>query len=213
MAAPVSAPAPAHAHASGALRFRSSVAIALSAVTGLGHVYLGRYVQGVVLFALFATAANGVLLGALWQGPAARTITLASEVALVAVWVTGLASALRLTVFTDREKLRACRDERIREGLVHYLKDELRPALESFEAACACDVDRCDVDVLFHLGVIESRLGNRRRAERYFRRCLAWDPDAKWRAEVTEELARLEGRGRPKHERVKLAPEPEAARG
>ena len=44
------------------------VAIALSAVTGLGHIYLRRYVQGVVLFALFAAAANGVLIGALWQG-------------------------------------------------------------------------------------------------------------------------------------------------
>jgi hypothetical protein len=192
------------AAAPGARRIRSWLAIALSAVAGLGHVYLRRYVQGVVLFALFATAANGVLLGALWQGPEARTISLASEVALVAVWVAGLASVLRLTVFTDREKLRERRDEKIREGLVHYLKDEYGPALASFEEACACDVDRDDVDVLFHLGVVESRLGNRRRAARYFRRCLAWDPREKWRAEVKDEMARLEGRGRPKHERAAL---------
>ena len=193
---------------SGTRRIRSWVAIALSLVAGLGHVYLRRYVQGVLLFALFAVAANGVLLGALWEGPEARTISFASEVFLVAVWVAGFASVLRLTVFTDREKLRERRDEKIREGLVHHLKEEHLLAKICFEEACACDVDRDDVDVLFHLGVVEARLGNRRRALRYFKRCLAWDPARKWRAEVKEELARLDGTARTRHVRGILGEDP-----
>src|SRR5438552_18215198 len=95
-------------------------AIVLSAITGLGHIYLRRYGQGVVLFALFATAANGLLVAALWQGPEARLIRIASEITLVAVWVVGMASALKLTVLTDRTRLKCNRDEKMREGLVHY---------------------------------------------------------------------------------------------
>ncbi len=159
-------------------------AIALTAIPGLGHLYLRRHAQGVAFFGLFAAALDGVLLGALWQGEDAALVGLVSRIAAVAIWIGGLASVLRLTVFTDRERLARRRDEKVREGMVHYLRGELDPARRAFEDAAACDVDRHDFDVLFHLGAVAARAGDRRRARRLFRRCLAWDPGGKWRAEI-----------------------------
>jgi len=161
-------------------------------VTGLGHIYLRRYVQGVLLFAVFATALDGVLVGALWQGSEARIVSLVSKVAVVAVWVLGMASVLKLTVFTDRERLRKRRDEKVREGLIHYLRGENEEARVAFEEARGCDVDRTDVDVLFHLGAVAGRLGRPKQARRWFRRCLAADRSGKWRKDIERELARAE---------------------
>jgi hypothetical protein len=170
------------------MRFR---AILFSFVAGAGHIYLGRHVQGVAFFALFAGALNGLLISSFWQGEeAAWWIRVVSGSAALLVFALAMASILGLTLFTDREALRKCRDEALRRGLVHYLRDELVQADRAFREALRCDVDRRDADVLFHLGAVACRLGEERRARRLFRHCLGCDPSEKWRAEVARELAR-----------------------
>lgn len=164
----------------------------LSIVPGLGHLALGRFAQGAALFTAFAASLNGVFIGAFWQGEeAAWWIRTVSAAAAIAVWAVGFASVLALTVFTDREALRERRDDALRRALVCYLRDELRDAQHELEEALRCDIDRCDADVVFHLGVIARRLGDERRARRFFQRCLACDPSGKWRYEVEKELSRV----------------------
>src|SRR5437764_7927086 len=115
-------------------------AILLSLVTGLGHIYLGRHAQGVVLFALFAAGLNGILIGSFWQGDeAAWRIRVVSGAVAAVAFAFGTASILKLTLFTDREALRVRRDEALRRGLVHYLRDELRDADRAFREALRCD--------------------------------------------------------------------------
>jgi tetratricopeptide (TPR) repeat protein len=186
-----------------------AIALLLSIVPGLGHVYLSRYAQGVLFFTLFAAAANGLLIGALWQGEdVARRITEVSAVAAALVFVACFASMAKLTLFTDREALARRRDEALRRGLVHYLRDELVEAERALEEALRYDVDRCDCDVLFHLGVVANRLGNARRARRMFKRCLAADACAKWRYEVAQELARMSPAAPPPPREARPEPAP-----
>lgn len=167
-------------------------AILLSTVTGAGHIYLGRHAQGVALFALFAASLNGVLIGSFWQGDeAAWWIRVVSGSAAALVFAVGTASILKLTLFTDREALRVRRDQALRSGLVHYLREELRDADRELREALRCDIDRRDADVLFHLGAVARRLGEDRRARRLFRQCLGCDPSGKWSYEVERELARF----------------------
>lgn len=168
-----------------------ALALALSIVPGLGHLRLGRYGQGVAFFALFAAAANGVLIGSFWQGEeTAWWIRIASGALAALVFAVSTASIVKLSLLTDRAALARERDEALRRALVHYLRDELRDARRELERALRCDVDRRDADVLFHLGVVTKRLGEGRRARRHFAACLACDPTGKWRYEVETELAR-----------------------
>ncbi len=168
-------------------------AIPLSVIPGAGHIYLHRYLQGFIFFALFATAANGVLVGAFWQGEAqARLIFTVSAIAAPVIWLASLAHVLKLTIGTDREALALKREGKLREALVHYLRDEHAETERRLGEARRLDVDRCDADVLFYLGAVRLRLGDDRGARRLFRQCLACDSSAKWEDEVERELEAAE---------------------
>lgn len=176
--------------ASGGSR-RHLVALLLGVVTGLGHIYMRRRLKGVLLFYLFAAAANGVFIGRFWQGDAAPWIFNASLAAGLSTWVYGVLDLWRLTFGTDREALRVERDRLLREGLQRYLKGEDRAAKERLERALALDVDRADACVRFHMAVVSRRLGDVRGARRMLDRCEDVDEDGKWRYEVQEERTRL----------------------
>jgi hypothetical protein len=172
-------------------RRSSALAIGLSVVSGLGHIYLGRPTAGVVYFALFAAAANGLIVAALWIGPEARTIAQVSGAALALVWLAALASAVRLSAMTDREALCLERSERLREGIVAGLRGDHRAALAAFETAARCDIDGDDADVQFHLGLAALRLGDERRAERAWRFCVHGCLEGRFRFEIERERAKL----------------------
>jgi hypothetical protein len=180
----------------------------LSVVTGLGHMYLRHFVLGAALFALFTASVNGVFLGYMLQArPALASLLVYTCVpAAVAVWAFGLVHAYRLSYGTDRARLRTERAKLFNEGLVVYLKDDLERARDLLRRAVACDVDWEDPDPLFHLGVVELRLAERRlgrgdrvaavrahrRGLRALAACLSRDDAKKWRAEVQLERQRAQ---------------------
>ncbi len=185
---------------------RNWVALLLSVVTGLGHFYLDHYLTGAVLFGLFATALNGIFLGFTLQATTSPEMLRAVSIfCFVVVWTFGFWHVYRLSYGTDRAALRQAKDQLLREGLIDYLRDDLEDAARKIERAVALDVDWIDPDPLFHLGVVSSRLAERRgargdvagardarrRALTSFRGCLSRDPARKWRAEVAEELRRM----------------------
>lgn len=187
--------------------------LALSIVTGLGHVYLRHYVLGAILFALFATALNGVFLGSVIESnkAAGQVLVHVSVPAAIVIWVVGLVHAYRLSYGTDRARLREERQKLFREGFIAYLRDELDAAAHALGQAVARDVDWEESDILFHLGVVELRIaerahlrGERKVAEharqrglRAFKNCLARDEKKKWRAEIDVERARAKNPPRP----------------
>jgi hypothetical protein len=182
-------------------------------VTGLGHVYLRHYVRGAVLFALFATALNGIFLGEVIESNKAlgRTLVHVSVPAAIVIWVVGLAHAYTISYGTDRHRLRTERQKLFREGLLAYLRDELDSAALALSQAVERDVDWEDADILFHLGVVELRraersflAGERRSGERArtrglraLRTCMARDEGKKWRAEIDIETARSKNAPKP----------------
>jgi hypothetical protein len=188
-------------------------ALLLSLVTGLGHVYLRHYVLGAFLFALFATALNGVFLGYVIESnkELGRTLVDVSVPLAVAIWIAGLAHAYKISYGTDRSRLRDERQRYFREGLLAYVRDELDTAALALQQAVERDVDWEDSDLLFHLGVVELRRaersflsGERRTAEharsralRAFRYCLRRDEKKKWRAEIALERERAQRPPRP----------------
>jgi hypothetical protein len=195
--------------AAGVRQPKNLVAVLLSAVTGLGHLYLDHYVTGAVLFGLFVTAVNGVFLGFTLQSTSSPLLLRGlSILLLVVVWTFGVWHAYTLSYGTDRPALARARAALLREGLVDYLRDDLESAARKLERAVVLDIDWLDPDPSFHLAVTLSRLAERRaargddmgarsaqkRAQASFRRCLARDGRRKWRAEVAEELARMRPR-------------------
>jgi hypothetical protein len=188
---------------------KNLVAVLLSAVTGLGHLYLDHYVTGAVLFGLFVTAVNGVFLGFTLQSTSSPLLLRGlSILLLVVVWTFGVWHAYTLSYGTDRPALARARAALLREGLVDYLRDDLEAAARKLERAVVLDIDWLDPDPSFHLGAALSRLAERRaargddmgarsaqkRAQASFRRCLARDARRKWRAEIADELARMRPR-------------------
>ena len=187
--------------------------VALSLVTGLGHVYLRHYVRGAIFFALWATALNGIFLGNVIESNKAfgQTLVHVSVPAAIVIWIAGLAHAYIISYGTDRERLRTERQKLFREGLLAYLRDELDHAAFALAQAVERDVDWEDSDILFHLGVVELRraeksflAGERPTAERTrarglraLRSCLARDEKKKWRAEIDIERARAKSPPRP----------------
>lgn len=195
--------------AAGVRQPKNLVAVLLSAVTGLGHLYLDHYVTGAVLFGLFVTAVNGVFLGFTLQSTSSPLLLRGlSILLLVVVWTFGVWHAYTLSYGTDRPALARARAALLREGLVDYLRDDLESAARKLERAVVLDIDWLDPDPSFHLAVTLSRLAERRaargddlgarsaqkRAQASFRRCLARDARRKWRAEIAEELARMRPR-------------------
>jgi len=143
-------------------------------------------------FVLFAVAANGLLLSALWIGPEAAKLRTASLMALPIIWVIAMASAIKLSAGTDRQGLCLERSERLREGIVLGLRGDHDAALRAFEKAACCDVDGDDADVQFHMGAAAARKGDMRRAERHWGRCIHGCADqGRFRYEIERERAKL----------------------
>lgn len=188
---------------------RNLVAVLLSLVSGLGHIYLEHYLLGSLLFALFVCGLNGVFLASTLQTLERPASLFWSSLALlVTTWVGGLLHAWKLSFGTDRPGLERERVQLLRAGLLDYLRDDLEDASRKLERAVSLDVDWVDPDPLFHLGVVQVRLSERhakrgdqaaaRRARRLalaaFRKCAARDPAGKWRQELESEQRRLNRR-------------------
>lgn len=172
---------------------KQKLAIVLTVLfPGTGQALLGRPVNGLMLFTVFALSL--LLAGArlvAFETPSVfedRLLCLAIG-AGGAAWVCALVETLQLARQGKRLRTQADRDRHIRNGMVLYLKGEFGQAREAFERALA--LDGADGDARFHLAMALKAQGLRRQAVRVLRRCLALDPDSKWRFEISEELEKL----------------------
>jgi tetratricopeptide (TPR) repeat protein len=92
------------------------------------------------------------------------------------------------------EEEEGIRKRLIREGTTAYLRQEDTVALESFRECLRLFPQ--DVEALFRLGVISSRIGDVRSARRWLRRTLRYDIHEKWRWEIENTLKALSGNRR-----------------
>jgi cytochrome c-type biogenesis protein CcmH/NrfG len=169
-----------------------TVALLLTLIPGLGHVYWGREGQGLRLFTLAALAAFVLLNAALIYVGSWRSILLVAAtlgVVLVVLWC--WLDILRLTAGDRVHADIQVRQEALWEGTLAYLKNDLPAARARFEACVRRDPT--DVEALFRLAVVTARSGDGRRARALLRRTLRLDRDGTWEWEVGRELARLDG--------------------
>ncbi len=175
------------------------VPIAISAILpGLGHIAAGRTATGLLLFFLFGFAVDGYFysqaLGVLPAGVApaspelVRTVSLAGAAVL---WLLAVADSTRIALRRRRLESRAHEaTAHIRDGLVAYLRNDLRAAARALHAALRIN-DR-DPDALYHLGVVYAAAGHRRKARRALQRCIQFDGRGKWDAEAHDHLRALD---------------------
>ncbi|MFC1705578.1 hypothetical protein ACFL59_02005 [Planctomycetota bacterium] len=181
----------------------------LSVVAGLGHIYLRRYLQGAILFLLFATSLDALLLSALWQGEdTAYLLRATSGIGAAFVWLFAMSHVLWLTVLRDQQALWQRKEELVRKALRFYLRDQLAEAERVLQDALRASSDRTDPDLLFLLGAIARREGRRIRARGLLNRCCRADSDGRWRAEVQRELVGLARGDDPSEVRLVEAPRP-----
>ncbi|HVR72809.1 MAG TPA: tetratricopeptide repeat protein [Planctomycetota bacterium] len=169
-----------------------TVALTLSLVPGWGHVYWGREAVGLGIFTIFAVAGFALLNGLfIYLGGWRSFWITVSTLALVLVGVGSWISILRLTSPRRVAEEGRLRERNLREGMLAFLHGRLEEARASF-LACLRN-DPLDIEALFRLGIVCSRLGAREEARAYLKRAVRHDIDEKWHWEAGRELERLRG--------------------
>ena len=161
-------------------------------VPGLGQLLLGRPIRGALFLlgvglcfdaALFARFRIEML-------PHVRTALTWGPLAIGAlVWLYAIADAIRLAR-PDAREVAERRERHFRQGLIHFLRDELAQAEAEFTHAIELDSD--DVDARFHLALTLKARNELKRARRAFRQCRELDEDRKWSREIEQELREIE---------------------
>jgi len=162
----------------------------LSVIPGFGHLYLGRHWRGLVVFAVFALAANGMYF-AHEMAPDETGVYVFSlcRGAAVAMIAYSLLHVAYLSRRFERKPLAERKDYHFKRGQLQYVGGAFDEAASEF--LTVLKLDPMDVDARFHLAMSYRALGRRRDAEKTFKRCLADDLDGKWRWEIKVELKAL----------------------
>jgi hypothetical protein len=169
-------------------------ALLLAAVPGLGHLYLGRSVLGLVLFTLFGLAANGFFFTYTLDPSDIRTGVLAfCGFASAAIWLASFLHAARLAGRHQEPHVAERKEYHLKRGLTQYVAGSFETARDEF--LTVLKLDPTDVDARFHLAMAYARAGEPRLAVKAFKRCRSDDVDGKWRWEVQRELDRLQPGG------------------
>jgi len=125
------------------------------------------------------------------EAGSAGTIHTLSIIGSVLLWLYAVGDTTLLALRHRRIEARA--DDataQLREGLVAYLKDDLRASVRAYQQALR--IDDQDPDALFHVGVAYAHLGLHKKARRALNRCIQYDHDGKWDDEAAEQLRHLE---------------------
>ena len=163
-------------------------------IPGLGHVLLDRCVQGVLIFLLYLLTLDALVLtaGPYGKDPTSGLSRLgkAPVGAAVLVWAWAIGSSAYIGWRRRRIAETIGEDKYIREGLTHYLRDELDRAADRFVAAL--EINESDVDALFHLAMTYKAMRMAKEAVKTLRDCRTLDLAKKWEWEIQRELAALE---------------------
>ena len=162
----------------------------LAVVPGLGHLYLGRHWRGLLVFALFALGVNGMFgCRVLTDSVLGIWVLHLCFTAAGAAWCYSVLHVAHLGRAFASKPVQERKDYHFKRGLTQYLAGAFDAARDEFRTVLK--LDPMDVDARFHLGMTLQALGERRKAARAFKRCLADDIHAKWKWEVRTQLAKL----------------------
>jgi len=157
---------------------------------GLGHVYVGRPVRGLVLAIGFSGAvAAAVVRGIVSPEPILDSLFLVALFAGAAVWLGTSWVTLRRVLMPLLSAVRLDKESLFTKGLASYLRDDLDRAERQFRRVI--DIDPGDVEAHLQLAMVHKCRGETRLARRWFKRCRRLDVDGKWQWEIRRELARL----------------------
>lgn len=162
----------------------------LAVIPGFGHLYLGRHWRGLVVFAIFALAVNGMYfaheLGPAETAAYAFSLCRGAAAAMLAYSLLHIAHVARLLA---RKPVPERKDYHLKRGLTQYVGGAFDGARAEFLSVLK--LDPMDIDARFHLGMSCKALGERREAAKAFKRCLADDIDGKWQWEIETQLKEL----------------------
>ena len=162
--------------------------ILLSLIAGMGHLWEGRDLKGLLLFAIFAAGCAGILEGAvLWTGPGGTEILIVSAVVAAAVWIYSFVDVLKFAYGPWRERNRLKRTEHLRRGIISFLRNDYETAEREFLANIR--IEPGDPESLFRLAVICRIRGELGRAKKYLKALRRTDLEEKWSWERAQEEA------------------------
>jgi len=162
----------------------------LAVVPGFGHLYVGRYWRGLLVFVIFAIAANGICFAReLAPAGARETAVDLCAGAAAAIWLYSVLHVAYLSRRFERKTVAERKEYHFKRGLTQYVGGAFDEARAEFLTVLR--LDPMDIDARFHLGMTCRALGERREAVQSLKRCLADDIDGKWRWEIETQLKEL----------------------
>ena len=162
----------------------------LAIVPGLGHLYLGRCWRGLFVFALFAIAANGACFAIITPPSEMRENVLGlCLTAAAAMWAYSIFHVAHLSRRFQTKALAERKAYPLKRGLARYVAGAFDAA--QTELLAVLKLDPMDTDARFHLAMTHKALGQKRKALKAFKRCLADDLDRKWEWEIKRELEKI----------------------
>jgi hypothetical protein len=154
-------------------------------VPGLGHFFLGHWVEGFILSFLYAMALDGFLVSIFVRpGRFVAALPITLLIVLAAIWITAQVLFV-LKVRSEEEIDLERRDRLFKNYIIAYLKNDLDEARHLLNRIL--DMDNEDVDALFHLSQLLKLTGDKGGAGKLAKRCRDLDEDAKWKWELQEE--------------------------
>jgi hypothetical protein len=166
---------------------------ALSIWPGLAQIWSGQEVLGLILALLFGATLNlAVVARYVWTEAFAPGWGTFFAALAVCSWLTSFGYTLWWVWLCHPSGHLGEIDRLYREATESYLRGQFLEARQRFEQIVA--MDDSDADALMQLGTLFVRTEQPALARRAFRQCLELEGGAKWRWEIQQALARLEGR-------------------
>ena len=157
---------------------------------GTGLILVGRRRVGVVFALAFTAAVDAMFLSLLIGGRTCRTFVRTFACLAAVLWIWSLIR-LALTIRFQRSPgFLEQKENLFRDGIQHYLRNELAQARDAFTHLLQLDGD--DADAHLYLGLVYRSLNQPARARASLRRCRRYDFQRRWRWEVQEQLKRLQ---------------------
>ncbi len=155
-------------------------------IPGAGHVFLGRFARGLVLFFWFAFFVNGSAVAPVFETHGVRVDPRGFLAAAGLIWLYSTLDLLRILIWRNRKALEEKKREKFLSAFGFYLKGEYGRARSKLRSVLG--MDRDDADAHFHIAMTFKREGMKRLARKHFRLALSVDPFRKWAEEVRREL-------------------------
>jgi hypothetical protein len=172
-------------------KYQHIISTALSIVLpGMGHFYLGHWIEGFALSFVYSIALQGFLRGIfVAPGRLAAPLPLTCLIILAAVWIAAQALFI-LKVRSEEDVDFERRDRLFKNYITAYLKHDLEESRHLLNRIL--DMNNEDIDALFHLYQLLKTTGDESGAARVVKKCRDLDEEGKWKWELEEHDFSLE---------------------